>query len=333
MSGRTGTRAVRRGEEIVVARKKPHIVPARRGAWVGDQGGGPAPLAVWLAGCGGTGAILAEHLARMISGYRLRCLLFLVDGDAVEEANLARQQFLPEELGVNKAEALATRLSAQLAVPLSAVCRPLGEFPACADEDEMPTTHRGAQMACDLLITATDSLHSRRLAAEMGQEVDGHGGRWRYWLDVGNEAVTGQAILGTTHDAGRLAEVHAYWDRHTYCPDLPDAAAVNPAMLKARPGRREASCATMPFSTQGFGVNAAAALAAACIAKQVLVDGQVTTPQIWFDVAAGRMLPKAITRELYQPWAKPPTAGARPKSSPQRTQRTRRKAKAKAQGR
>ena len=105
----------------------------------------------------------------------------------------------------------------------------------------------------------------------------------------------------------------------TYCPELPDSAAVNPRILSARPGRGDASCAAMPFASQGFGVNAAAALAAAMLAKQLLVDGQVKTARIWFDVAAGRMLPKRVDRDLFAPWAP---------GKPQRAQRTQRKGKA-----
>ena len=72
---------------------KPHVVASPSGRSADRR-----IMSVWLAGCGGTGALLAGHLARMIAGHRLGA--FLIDGD--REVNLARQDFLPED-GMNKA--------------------------------------------------------------------------------------------------------------------------------------------------------------------------------------------------------------------------------------
>jgi len=268
---------------------------------------------VVLIGCGGTGAYLAEHLVRMIAGYGLKLEIVLVDGDRVATGNLARQQFFPWELGANKAEALALRLAAQMGVPVHHVASPF-----TAD------TH-GGSLQGGLVVTATDTLASRRQVARLG------GGRYALWLDVGNSRSTGQAICGNEHqteplaDQGReLADLDAgapaAQDRPAYPARLPDAAAVNRAILRGRKREESTSCALQPFAEQGFGVNAMAALAAAAICRQVLVDRLITTPQIWFDAQAGRMLPRPLTAELYIPWM----SG---EAQPQRTQRTQRKAK------
>lgn len=241
---------------------------------------------VWIVGVGGTGAILADHVARMIAGLHLDVTLTLQDGDAVLTENLARQAFLPWELGANKAAAVALRLAGQLGLPIAHIAEPL------TTEFDAPNDARW------LLVTCTDNLGSRRSAAEVCVE-----GKC-LWLDVGNAEYTGQAILGTTHAAGELAGVHAKWDTLAYATHLPDVAAVNPKVLTARGVQQvRTSCAMAPFAEQGPSVNAMAALAAAAIAKQILVDRLVKTPQIWFDVAAGRMLPRQITRDLFAPWA------------------------------
>ncbi len=62
-----------------------------------------------IAGCGGIGHALAELLARMLMSSPAD--LYLIDGKAVRTANLARQ-FGASDIGENKANALARKLSA-----------------------------------------------------------------------------------------------------------------------------------------------------------------------------------------------------------------------------
>ena len=266
-----------------------------------DRRGYPTPVVslVALIGCGGTGSILAEHLARLIAGHRLPCRLALIDGDVVAEANIVRQNFHHGEIGLNKAEALAFRLGARFGLEILAVAGFL------RPEDSGVILQ---ERAC-LTLSATDSVTSRALVAQANPAL---------WLDVGNELAHGQAILGTTSDRAALHRVQATWNRkghQAYPPCLPNVAAVDPvysdkaALARAR--RRDktrVSCADEPFAHQGAGVNAGAALAAATIAKQILVDHMVTIAQIWFDVAAGFSRPVPITRDLFSPWAQAATA-------------------------
>jgi len=232
---------------------------------------------VLLIGCGGTGSILAEHLCRMISGFKLDCYLVLYDGDDVKEANITRQNFAAHEIGANKAEALALRLSGQFAIEVGFVSKHFQE------------SGRGGQ----LIITATDNLVSRKIAA---------GSNYAYWLDVGNELNHGQAILGTSHTKSRLHSAYKNWNKYGWTLELPDIAAMNPRILKAHKQTQKASCADQPFAEQGFGINAMAALAAATLAKQALVDKKVRFAALYFDIAKGRMIPRLIDRELFKQW-------------------------------
>jgi PRTRC genetic system ThiF family protein len=243
----------------------------------------PRVTAVELIGCGGTGAALAELLARMIAGFRLAVTLRIWDGDSVEEANVARQNFFPFEIGANKAEAIAIRLAGQLGIPVAAEKRHWTK----------PDMQEGQ---AKLVITAVDSLAARKRIA---QTLPCR----RLWLDVGNDHHTGQAIFGTTGRSDVLQKTWREWKTAGYCNELPDISACNPRLWTARAVKAAPSCADEPFRVQGFGVNAAAAIAAAGIAAQVLVNGQVKTAQVWIDTAAGRMLPRLITRELFAPWA------------------------------
>ena len=72
------------------------------------------PLSIHVIGCGGTGSHFIMLLARMIWAYnkiydRRRIHVVLWDGDTVSETNVSRQSFIPDELHLNKAEALVTR--------------------------------------------------------------------------------------------------------------------------------------------------------------------------------------------------------------------------------
>ncbi len=242
---------------------------------------------VVLIGCGGTGAIVAEHLCRMIKGYRLDVQLMLYDGDTVEAANVTRQNFYPHEIGASKSKALALRLAGQFGLEVAAYD---GYFTKTTPIDTMMAT---------LHITCTDTLSSRRIVADRSPS---------YWLDVGNDKHHGQAVIGTTHEPSQLRGAFWNFNKKPHALDLPDIAAINPAILKARRTRTKAGCAQMPFAQQGFGVNAMAALAAATIAKQVLVDRKVSFAGIYFDISKGRMAPQMITQDLFGPWKQKPKA-------------------------
>lgn len=240
---------------------------------------------VLLIGCGGTGSYLIEHLCRMISGYNLRCGLCIWDGDTVEPENITRQNFYPWEIGAPKASAMAIRLSGQFGIPI------LYKEQYFADTD-------GIDMN-SLVISCTDTLASRKIIAGKTGVIR----RISYWLDVGNELHHGQAVFGTTHDEDLLKGQYNTFSRKPYIADLPDIAALNPAILRARKRKTKAGCASMPFLQQGFGVNAMAALAAATISKQILVDREVRYSGIYFNVSDGRMQPRMITKDLFKQWA------------------------------
>lgn len=65
-----------------------------------------------IIGCGGTGSQLLPLLCQLLSNLsnRKRITLTLADGDDFEDKNCINQKCLPDEVGMNKAEALAERL-------------------------------------------------------------------------------------------------------------------------------------------------------------------------------------------------------------------------------
>ena len=214
---------------------------------------------ITLIGCGGTGSLLAEHLAQMIAGFRLDCELMLIDGDTVTPENLWRQNFAAHEVGQNKAEAMALRLGGRYGIGVAFHPHYLSRKTTL----DLAAKDR-------LTITATDTLLSRKAVAMLEPSL---------WIDAGNDKTFGQARIGTTDAPKKLRRCFRSWAKIVgYVGDLPNEAALNPALMRtrSRPAKR-VGCGQMPFDEQGFGINAMAALAAATLAKQAAVDGVITT--------------------------------------------------------
>ena len=80
------------------------------------------PREIVLVGTGGTGSHLARAVARIIAHMQSLRMnvpsLTLIDPDTVEERNVSRQLFSPAEIGMNKAEAIAQRLSCALGLSI-----------------------------------------------------------------------------------------------------------------------------------------------------------------------------------------------------------------------
>ena len=66
-----------------------------------------------VVGCGGIGGNYVKELGRFLykNNHIKRCKIIIVDGDLVEESNISRQPFLPEDIGHNKAEVMAEILT------------------------------------------------------------------------------------------------------------------------------------------------------------------------------------------------------------------------------
>ena len=63
------------------------------------------------AGAGGTGGHIARRLYRLLYALNRPVRFIICDGDVVEEKNLVRRNFIPADLGENKAKVLAERYS------------------------------------------------------------------------------------------------------------------------------------------------------------------------------------------------------------------------------
>ncbi len=227
-----------------------------------------------LIGTGGTGSYLAQGLAKMVAGYKLSIDVLLVDPDMIEEKNCTRQNFQPWEVGQNKAEALAGRLNQQYGVDFS--------FIAGRGEDVLPHSYNSYL----LIVSCVDTIAARKPCNGKAS-----------WLDLGNGQETGQAIYGTTDDKKTLQGEIERWESTPHVGYLPNPYRVaNMGRLKTK--KSAPACADHPFAEQGVFANEWAAQAGLAILHQLLIKGELATPQIYFDTAKGRMTSGFITKEV-----------------------------------
>lgn len=72
------------------------------------------PVKIVMLGAGGTGGYIAPYLYRLLHMLDRPTRFLICDGDIVELKNLDRQNFVPADLGENKARILAERYSTVL---------------------------------------------------------------------------------------------------------------------------------------------------------------------------------------------------------------------------
>jgi PRTRC genetic system ThiF family protein len=136
---------------------------------------------VTVVGCGGTGSTIAAglpylHQAMVALGHPYGLDVTFVDGDRISRANCVRQPFSVSEIGLYKSTVLATRINVFWGLNWKGA-------PCFMDETWREET--------DILIGCVDSRKARNT-------ITATEAYWncQYWLDIGNNAASGQFVLG-----------------------------------------------------------------------------------------------------------------------------------------
>jgi PRTRC genetic system ThiF family protein len=157
------------------------------------------PIEIIIIGCGGTGGYLIRDLSRFLYSIDRRLpgqsqiTVTLYDGDLVEDKNIMRQNFMPSDIGQNKAEVMANRHVRAFAIDIQYVPE-MFSF-----EKHGNKLNTGAQK---IIIGCVDNNSARReIAKTMSYMLTSVGRSPNYnkrtiWIDSGNERKTGQVILG-----------------------------------------------------------------------------------------------------------------------------------------
>ena len=212
---------------------------------------------VVVVGTGGTGGYVAEYLCRLV--YH-KTDIILVDMDWVEEANLVRQNFFPDEIGMFKSEALAKRLSTKYNRPVSYSTRPI-------EATEMPIK--------GLIIGCVDNGPARAEIAKKEETA-------YWWVDVGNGENYGQILIG---NAG-YAEFN---EKEQVCYNLPLPTIQRPELLQQAPPVPQLNCEANTIE-QGPTINLVMASLTIEVVKQ-LFRGTCPWMQLLVDMDHGTTKP------------------------------------------
>ena len=143
-------------------------------------------VTVALIGAGGTGSQALTCLGRLYASLvalgHPGLFVTVYDPDVVTPANTGRQLFTEQDLGLNKASCLVTRIN-----------RFFG-----TDWEAVSATYNG--QPANIIMTCTDNVASRLHVEHIfrANPMNNHPyEKFIYWLDFGNTRTTGQAILGS----------------------------------------------------------------------------------------------------------------------------------------
>ena len=230
-------------------------------------------FAVTVVGCGGTGGFVAEGLCRLLPA---TTDLVLVDHDRVEERNLIRQNFSPEDLGNFKSEALALRLAQRYSRPIA-----YSTFPIALTEVKVP----------GLVIGCVDNGPARReIAEKVKHSLLPSYGYVSWWVDAGNGENYGQILIGNALKGA------AFDSEKGTCFALPLPTLQRPELLSQAPPRQQ-DCAQI--AEQGPTINQAMASVVVEVVRK-LIEGTCLWMQLYLDLEAGTLHPVLATPELVE---------------------------------
>lgn len=149
-----------------------------------------------MLGAGGTGGHIAPHLYRLLYALNRPVRFIICDGDVVEPKNLVRQNFIPADLGENKAKILAERYSTVFGMETEYV-------PNFVEDEEqlkkllVPQSYSSngrrdnSTLEQVILIGAVDNNRSRQLCHRVFYQA-----KELIYIDSGNGEYTGQVVCG-----------------------------------------------------------------------------------------------------------------------------------------
>jgi len=235
-----------------------------------------------VVGCGGTGSAVASglpylHQAMLALGHPGGLDVTLVDGDRISRINCVRQPFSESESGLHKATVLATRINLFWGLAWKGT-------PQFLDE--------GWRDETDIVIGCVDSRKARNMILGSPAYWNSH-----YWLDLGNNASTGQFVLGEPENRKNKK-------RHLR---LPTVAELFPEIVDPKLDKKDKlpSCSSVealqrqePFINQTVAYHALALLA------RLFRYGRLSHHGGFINLSTGRISPLPVNPAVWKRIAK-----------------------------
>jgi PRTRC genetic system ThiF family protein len=228
---------------------------------------------VTVVGCGGTGTALVSglpllHQAMLALGHPHGLDVSLVDGDRISPTNCVRQPFCENEIGLFKSTVLATRINLFYGLGWRA-------YERFVDENWRDET--------DILISCVDTRKARKMLMRTAAYHACH-----YWLDVGNNAATGQFVLGQPDNR-----------TNSKCQSrLPTVAELFPEIVDSELDRKDSlpSCNTVEALTrQEPFINQSLANLALAMLARLFRHGRLCYHAAFVNLAGGLTAPVSVS--------------------------------------
>lgn len=254
----------------------------------------------WLVGAGGTGSFMAMNLARL--AFELKTLgkqakIVIVDPDNVEEGNIPRSNFCFAEIGLNKAETVAGRITRAWGIEVGFIRE--GFRPALLNsknDDWSVQTSNSNKLT--ILVGCVDNYLARiqmheALKLNNEKSYDGYCPRL-WWLDGGNGRDSGQVLIGN-----RLNEKEVFQSarKSPILSLLPAPSLQHPELLQAEDAKKKRSirhegerlnCAErIRLGEQSLNINQRVAVEMSEILAELLLTQTLKRFAAYFDLESG----------------------------------------------
>ena len=241
------------------------------------------PLRVLIVGAGGNGsAVLLGlpylHQAMKVWGHAGGLHVMLVDGDLVSETNCVRQPFASADVGLNKAVVLINRVNLFWGLRWQV-------HPEHFHKDSLRTNSASPH----LIIGCVDT-RAARLA--ILSAVTRANDSTVYWLDLGNNASSGQYVLGQPlNAANRRSAIRLRTVAELY-PEIADAEAGEDPLPSC--SAAEALERQEPFINQVLATSALAMLA------RLFRYGTLTHHGAFYNASTGRTSVLGVDPDIWK---------------------------------
>jgi PRTRC genetic system ThiF family protein len=254
---------------------------------------GQRAVRVLVVGAGGTGSAIVMGLpyldqAMKVWGRTAGLDVLMMDSDTVSETNCVRQPFSTSDIGLNKATVLINRINLFWGTRWRAEPEHFNER----------TLDRINDSSLDLLVGCVDTRAARGIIEHALTKARN---RTAYWLDLGNNAASGQFVLGQPLNARNRRKADRLRTVSELYPEIIDSDAGEDPLPSC--SAVEALDRQEPFINQTLASSALAMLA------RLFRYGKLKHHGGFFNAQSGLMSPLPVDPQL---WSKTRRRAKRP---------------------
>jgi PRTRC genetic system ThiF family protein len=241
------------------------------------------PVRILIVGAGGTGSSIAMNLpyldqAMRVWGHASGLDVAMMDADTVSATNCIRQPFSASDIGQSKATVLINRINIFWGTKWTAIPNRFHARSFERDREGVP----------DVLIGCVDSREARKSIDESFTNALNH---TCYWLDLGNNAASGQYVLGQPLNGRNRRKTERLRTVSELYPEIVDTDAGEDPLPSC--SAVEALDRQEPF------INQTLALSALAMLGQLFRYGKLSYHGAFFNARTGQMSALPVDPKLW----------------------------------